>query len=71
LASAVDNGCHFGHHCQQLAGDFVKNTEADRKKKFSFILRVTTVFFLAAASANPLDGVPTHWIVLIYQIHAA
>ena len=27
--------------------------------------------FLAAASANPLDGLPTRWIVLIHQIHTA
>jgi hypothetical protein len=67
-------------------GDFVKNTEVDRKKKyfsfilstevdrkkyFSFILSVTTVFFLAAASANPLDGLPARWIALIHQIHTA
>jgi hypothetical protein len=41
------------------------------KKIFSFILRVTAVFSLAAASANPLDGSPAHWIVQIHQFHAA
>ncbi len=39
------------------------------KNYFSFILRVTTVLFLAAASANPLDRLPARWIVMIHQIH--
>jgi hypothetical protein len=41
------------------------------KKCLSFILSVTTVFFSAAASANPLAGSPARWIVRIHQIHAA
>jgi hypothetical protein len=41
------------------------------KKYFSCILRVTTVFSLAIASANPLDGSPARWIAQIHQIHPA
>jgi hypothetical protein len=52
-------------------GILLKTQRLIEKKYFSFILRVTTVFFLAVASANPLDGLSTHWIVLIHQIHAA
>ncbi len=44
----------------------LKTQMSIEKKYFSFILRVTTVFSLAAASANPLDGSPACWIV---QIH--
>jgi hypothetical protein len=50
---------------------FLKTQRLIEKKYFSFILSVTTVLFLAAASANPLDGLPARWIVLIHQIHAA
>jgi hypothetical protein len=46
-------------------------TQVDRKKYFSFILSITTVFSMAAESANPLDGSPPSWIVQIHQIHAA
>jgi hypothetical protein len=60
LATIVDGGRAILLKTQRLI-----------KKYFSFILRVTTVFFLAAASANPLDRLPVRWIVLIHQTHAA
>jgi hypothetical protein len=48
----------------------LKTQRSTEKNYFSFILRVTAVFFLAAASVNQLDGSPVRWIVLIHQIHA-
>jgi hypothetical protein len=45
-------------------------TQRSIKKKFSFIVRVTKVFFSAAALTNPLDGSPERWIGQIHQIHA-
>jgi hypothetical protein len=44
----------------------LKTQRLIERNYFSFILRVTTVFFLAAASTNPLDGSLARWIV---QIH--
>jgi hypothetical protein len=48
LATIVDGGQAILLKTQRLI----------EKKYFSFILRVTTVFSLAAALANPLDGSP-------------
>ncbi len=49
----------------------LKTQRSIEKKYFSFILKVGTVFSLAAASANPLDGSPARRIVQIHQINAA
>jgi hypothetical protein len=46
-------------------------TQRSIEKKFSLYFKSYYSNFLAAASANPLDGSPTHWIVQIHQIHAA
>jgi hypothetical protein len=61
LATIVDGGWVILLKTQRLI----------EKKYFSFILRVTTVFSLAGASANSLDGLPARWIVQIHQIYAA
>jgi hypothetical protein len=49
----------------------LKTQRLIEKNYISFILRFTTVFFSAGASANPLDGSLARWIVLLHQIHAA
>jgi hypothetical protein len=61
LATIVDGGQAILLKTQRLI----------EKNYFSYILRVTTVFSLAAASTNPLDGSPARWIVQIHQIHTA
>jgi hypothetical protein len=61
LATIVDGGWAILLKTQRLI----------EKNYLSFILKATTVFSFAAASANPLDGSLAHWIVQIHQIHAA
>jgi hypothetical protein len=39
-ASANDNGCRFGHHCQRRAGDVIKIREVDRK------ILITSLFYV-------------------------
>jgi hypothetical protein len=48
----------------------LKTQRSINKKNLLYFKSYYRIFF-AAASANPLDGSPAHWIVLIHQIHAA